>query len=261
MDKMLVVVFPTEGAAYEGSKALSTLDSEGAIVLYAKAVIAKDEAGRVAVRQETDEGPLGTTVGLLTGTLVGLIGGPAGAAIGATIGTFGGGMFDLARVGVGTDFVEEVAGSLRPGKVAVVAEINEEWVTPVDSRMEALGGEVLRRARTEVVDAQISSEQAAVKEEIEDLEAEVAKATGEARSRLQKRVDAANARLEGLQARAKSAFDGDRQQMEAKLRVFQDRIAKAKGEAKTAFQQRTDKLQRAWERTKAKWGATTPAER
>jgi uncharacterized membrane protein len=261
MDKMLVVVFSTESAAYEGSRALSTLDSDGAIVLYAKAVIAKDAAGRVAVRQEADAGPLGTTVGLLTGTLVGLIGGPVGAAIGATVGTFGGGMFDLARVGVGTDFVEEVAGSLQPGKVAVIAEINEEWVTPVDSRMEALGGEVLRRARTEVVDAQISSEQAAVREEIADLEAEVAKTTGDAKARLQKRVEAARSRLEGLKSRAKSVFDGDRRQMEEKLRVFQDRLAKARGEARSALQSRTEKLQRAWERTQAKWGATPPAER
>jgi uncharacterized membrane protein len=255
MDKMLVVVFPTESAAYEGSKALSTLDREGSIVLYAAAVIAKDAAGKVAVKQEADEGPLGTTVGLLTGTLIGLIAGPAGAVAGAYAGTVGGGMFDLVRAGVGSDFVDDAAGSLKPGKVAVIAEINEEWVTPVDTRMAALGGEVLRRARTEVVDAQISSEQAAMKEEIAELKAEAAKSTGEAKAKLQKRVDAANARLHGLQSRAKTAFDADRQQMEAKLRVLQDRAAKSKGEAKAGYQQRTDKLRKSWERVKEKWGS------
>ncbi len=261
MDKMLVVVFPTEKAAYEGSKALSALDQEGSIVLYATAIIAKDAAGRVDVKQEADEGPLGTTVGLLTGTLVGLIGGPVGAAVGAYAGTVGGGMFDLTRAGVATDFVDEVAGSLKPGRVAVVAEINEEWVTPVDTRMEALGGEVLRRARTEVVDAQIASEQAAMNDEITELKAEAAKATGEAKAKLQARVDAANARLQGLQSRAKAAYDADKQQMEAKLRVLQDRTTKAKGEAKAGFQQRADKLRKAWERTKEKWGAAPSAQR
>jgi uncharacterized membrane protein len=261
MDKMLVVVFPTEAAAYEGSKALSALDEEGSIALYAKAVIAKDAGGRVAVMQQADEGPLGTTVGLLTGTLIGLIGGPVGAAVGAYVGTVGGGMFDLSRAGVATDFVEEVASSLRPGKVAVIAEINEEWVTPVDTRMEALGGEVLRRARTEVVDAQIASEQAAMKEEIAELEAEAAKAAGDAKSKLQKRIDAATARLQGLQSRAKAAHDADRQQLEAKLRVLQDRAARAKGEARAGFQEQTDKLRRAWERTKERWETTPAAER
>jgi uncharacterized membrane protein len=255
MDKMLVVVFPAEGAAYEGSKALSALDQEGSIVLYATAVIAKDAAGHVAVKQQSDQGPLGTTVGLLTGTLVGLIGGPVGAAAGAYVGTVGGGMFDLTRAGVATDFVDEVAGSLKPGKVAVVAEINEEWVTPVDTRMEALGGEVLRRARTEVVDAQIASEQDAMKEEIAELKAEAAKAAGEAKSRLQTRIDSANARLKGLQSRAKASRDADEEQMEAKLQVLKDRTARAKGEAKAGFQQRTEKLRKAWERTKEKWGS------
>jgi uncharacterized membrane protein len=261
MDKMLVVVFPTEGAAYEGSKALSALDQEGSIVLYATAVIAKDATGHVGVKQEADQGPLGTTVGLLTGTLVGLIGGPVGAAVGAYVGTIGGGLFDLSRAGVAADFVDEVARSLRPGKVAVVAEINEEWVTPVDTRMEALGGEVLRRARTEVVDAQIASEQAAMKEEIAELKAEAGRASGEAKARLQKRIDAADTRLQGLESRAKSAYDADRKQLEAKLRVLQDRTARAKDEAKASFQQRTDKLRKAWERTKEKWEATPPAER
>lgn len=261
MDKLLMVVFPTEGAAYEGSRALSALDQEGSIVLYAAAVIAKDAAGKVSVKQEADQGPLGTTVGLLTGTLVGLIGGPAGAAVGGYLGAVGGGAFDLARMGVGADFVDEMTRSLQPGKVAVVAEINEEWVTPVDNRMEVLGGQVLRRARSEVVDAQISSEQAAMKEEIAELKAEAGKVTGDAKARLQKRIDAANARLQGLQEQAKSLFDGDRQQLEAKLRVFQERTTKAKGEAKAGYQQRTEKLRKAWERTKERWGTASSSER
>jgi uncharacterized membrane protein len=261
MDKMLVVVFPTEAAAYEGSKALSALDEEGSIALYAKAVIAKDAGGRVSVKQEADEGPLGTTVGLLTGTLIGLIGGPVGAAVGAYAGTVGGGMFDLARAGVATDFVDEVARSLKGGKAAVAAEIYEEWVIPLDTRMEALGGEVLRRARTEVVDAQVASEQASMKQEIAELETEAAKATGEAKARVQKRIDAASARLRGLQSRAKAAFEADNQQLEAKLRVLQDRTAKAKGDVRAGFQQQTEKLRRAWQRTREGREASPAAER
>jgi uncharacterized membrane protein len=261
MDKMLVVVFPTEAAAYEGSKALSALDEEGSIALYAKAVIAKDAGGRVSVKQEADEGPLGTTVGLLTGTLIGLIGGPVGAAVGAYAGTVGGGMFDLARAGVATDFVDEVASSLKAGKAAVVAEVYEEWVIPVDTRMEALGGEVLRRARTEVVDAQIASDQAAMKQEIAELQTEAAKASGEAKARVQKRIDAVNARVRGLQSRANAAFEGDKQQLEAKLRVLHDRTTRAKGELRAGFQEQAEKLRTAWQRTREGREASPAARR
>jgi uncharacterized membrane protein len=228
---------------------LAALDQEGSVSLYATAVIAKDASGRVSVEQEADEGPLGTLVGIMTGTLVGLIAGPAGAAAGAAAGAYGGGMFDLVRVGIGTDFVDEVSGSLKPGKVAVIAEIDEDWVTPVDSRMEALGGEVFRRTRGEVVDAQLTAEQAALNEEIAELKAEADRTTGEAKAKVQKRVDAAKARLQGLQSRAKATFQSEKEQIHAKLRVLKDRAAKAEGETKAGLQQRHDRMRKAWQRT------------
>ena len=146
-DKMIVVIFDNEKKAYEGVKALKDLDAEGSITLYASAVIAKDASGKLTVKQEADQGPLGTGVGLLTGSLIGLLGGPVGVALGASAGTFGGMLYDFAKVGVGEDFLDEVGQHLQPGKVAVVAEIWEEWVMPVDTRMEAAGGVVFRRAR------------------------------------------------------------------------------------------------------------------
>jgi hypothetical protein len=40
----------------------------------------------------------------------------------------------------------DVATALTPGKYAVVADVDEDWVTPVDTRMEAVGGVVFRRS-------------------------------------------------------------------------------------------------------------------
>ncbi|MGA2841551.1 MAG: hypothetical protein ABSG18_15475 [Steroidobacteraceae bacterium] len=47
---------------------------------------------------------------------------------------------------VDTDFLTDVATALTPGKYAVVADVDEDWVTPVDTRMEAVGGVVFRRS-------------------------------------------------------------------------------------------------------------------
>ena len=41
--------------------------------------------------------------------------------------------------------------TLRAGDVGVVADVTEEWVAPVDARMEALSGVVCRRAKGEVL--------------------------------------------------------------------------------------------------------------
>ena len=153
MDKMIVAVFDNERQAYEGIRALEDLHADGTITLYADAVIAKDADGNTTVKQAADQEPLGTAVGLVTGSLVGLLGGPVGVLVGATTGMAGGALFDVGTTGVNADFLAEAAESLQAGKAALVAQIEEKWVLPLDSRMEALGGTVFRRTRGEVTHA------------------------------------------------------------------------------------------------------------
>jgi uncharacterized membrane protein len=261
MDKMIVVTFDNERNAYEGSKALRELDAAGGIALYALAVITKDASGNVTVVQAADEGPLGTAVGLVTGSLLGLLGGPVGMMLGASVGMFGGMLSDLAYVGVGEDFLSEAGQSLQPGKAAVVAEIWENWVTPLDSRMEAVGGVVFRRTRTEFIDAEIERDAAALKAEVTNLKTEAARTTGEAKAKLQGQIAAVNAKLQATQERAKKALEAANQEREAKIQALKEQIAKAQGEAKAKrearlaemeaeYKQRTAKLKQAWELTK-----------
>ena len=131
MDRMLVVVFDNETKACEGRKALLQLDSEGSITVYAYGVLAKHADGTATVKQEDDSGPIGSFVGTSFGSLIGLLGGPAGVAIGAAAGLATGGAADLHNARIGDDFIEDVTKLLLPNKVAVVAEIEEDWTTPV----------------------------------------------------------------------------------------------------------------------------------
>jgi uncharacterized membrane protein len=146
MERMLVVVFDDESKACDGKSALRQLEIEGSITIYRAAVIAKNADGTTGVKQYDDVNPSGTLVGTSVGGLIGLLGGPVGMAVGAVSGLALGTLSDFGNVCIGEDYVEEVSTSLTPGKVAVVAEIEEGWTTPVDSRMAALGGTVIRRA-------------------------------------------------------------------------------------------------------------------
>jgi uncharacterized membrane protein len=150
MDRMLVVVFDNETKAYEGKRALMQLDSEGSITVYAYAVLAKHPDGTATLKQEDDMGPVGTVLGITFGSLIGLLGGPVGLAVGAAAGTLVGAAVDLNNPLFGDDFIEDVNKALAPNKFALVAEIEENWTTPVDTRMEALGGTVFRRAVSDV---------------------------------------------------------------------------------------------------------------
>lgn len=260
-DKMIVVVFDDEKKTYEGFKALKDLDAEGSITLYASAVVAKDANGMLTVKQVADQGPLGTSVGMLTGILIGLLGGPAGVAVGALAGTTGGALYDLAEIGVSEDFLFDVGQQLKPGKTAIVAEICEEWVTPLDARMEAAGGIVLRWSRVEVLDSQIERDAASLRAEVANLKAEYARAGTEAKAKLQAKINTAQAKLKVAQDRVKAAAEATTREMEAKVKALHDHIAKVKGDAKSKldariadvrsnYKRRADKLHQAWEITK-----------
>lgn len=261
MNKLLVAIFDNETAANSGLNALRNLNATGDITLFATAVLPKDAKGLVSVKQATDSGPIGTATGLAVGSLVGLLGGPAGVAVGALTGTMVGAVRDFWAAGVGLDFIEEATQHLQPGKVALVAEIEEEWVIPVDSALEALGGQVLRSTRTEVEEAQFDHDIVAFKSEIKELEAEASHASDAAKTKLQAKLAATKASLDGAMHRAQQRVDALKQGADAKAEAFKLQLSLAKGEAKsriedrmkrvqTAYHARGAKLSKAWNLTK-----------
>ena len=170
MNKMLVAVFNNENNAFEGLSALKDLHKQGDITLYATAVVNKDEKGQLHLNTAADEGPVGTATGLLTGSLVGLIGGPVGMAIGAMTGSIAGLIFDVSIDDINTTFVDEVSNALAKGKTAVIAEIDEAWTVPVDTKLEALSAVVFRRLRDEVAEDQLVRESEAIEAEYINLD-------------------------------------------------------------------------------------------
>jgi uncharacterized membrane protein len=75
------------------------------------------------------------------------VGAVVGYGTGATVGVLSDIYNAGVSAGVGVDFVDTVSEKLTPGKTAVIAEVAEEWVTPLDTRMETIGGDVIRESR------------------------------------------------------------------------------------------------------------------
>jgi uncharacterized membrane protein len=224
MDRMLVVVFDNENKAYEGKNALQELDGEGSISVYGYAVLAKNADGTATVKQGDDVGPIGTLLGTSIGSLIGVLGGPAGVAVGATAGMAAGSAFDLSNVGVGADFIDDVQKVLSPKKVALIAEIEEDWTTPVDTRMEAIGGTVFRRALSEVTEKVNEENIAAMKADLAQMKAEHAKAQADRKAKLQDKINQLDSRI---QARLQSA----KERREAAQRKAQEKVKLLKAKA------------------------------
>ncbi len=186
--------------------------------------------------------PVGTALGWATGGLIGLLGGPVGFAIGATTGTLAGSLYDLTQLGIGSDFIDEVSLYLLPGKTAVVAEIEEEWVTPLDTRADQLGGTVFRRVRGEFVEAEMERDIESTKAEIKELKAEFNREAAEAKARIKSKIDAAQTRLQAKQEKINESIENTNREFEAKLASLREQATTARDEKKVAFDKRIAEL-------------------
>lgn len=149
-----------------------------------------------SIKQGDDSGPLGTLAGTALGSLIGVLFGPVGLAIGASAGFAGGASFDLLNAGVGEDFIDDVTKVLLPNRVAVVAEIEEDWTTPVDTRVESIGGLVFRRTLSDVKHQVHQENVAAMKADMAQLKAEHAQARADRKAKLQEKINQLDSKIQ-----------------------------------------------------------------
>jgi len=242
MEKMLVVVFNDEPKAYEGSHALRELDSEGTIAIHGEAVVKKNAAGTITVKQEEDDFPIRAAAGTAIGALIGLLEGPVGLGVGAVAGALAGSIADLHVAGIDAGFLAEVASTLTPGKCALISDVSEEWVTPVDTRMSALGGTVFRKAKRLVDEDERAKDIATLRAEIDQEKAELARLRGEHKAKLQAKIDILNARLQTELDQANQRAEQLKSETDAKIRALQKKAEKAQGNIKTTLEGRVKQI-------------------
>jgi uncharacterized membrane protein len=252
MHKILISIFDTETAAFEGVAALKELHRDGDITLYGSTVVAKAPSGWMSVLRADDPGPAGTLAGLVGGTLVGLLGGPVGVAVGATAGAFGGMVYDMFNAGVGMDFVNEVGERMGPGKVAIVADVDETWITPVETRLGALGGTTFRRLPDEVTDEALVREAQAARDELDHLQAELKQSTGEAKATVEAAIERQRSRLSAIAENIDTALDQRRAEVESRIATLRAQRAEAREREQARIDARIDELKASYAARKAK---------
>lgn len=129
MSKFAVIIFGDQAKANEASRVLTELQADNSLVLFSQAVIAKDLAGTVSLMAPASGGAVGSAVSGLASRLIGV-----------PVGGHGG----LSDAGVLDSFCQEAADALKPGATAIVAEISEDRLGPLNTQMHALGGQVLQ---------------------------------------------------------------------------------------------------------------------
>jgi hypothetical protein len=144
-------------------------------------------------------------------------------AVGAAAGMAGGAAADLDNARIGSDFVDDVNKVLTPNKVALVAEIEEDWTTPVDTGMEAIGGKVYRRALSEVTKNVNKEDRDAMKADLAQMKAEHAKASAERKSRLQEKINQLDSKIQGWEQKDRERTEAVERQAKAKLQLLKQK--------------------------------------
>ena len=151
--------------------------------------------------------------------------------MGATAGLTGGASFDLLNAGVGEDFIDDVSKDLTRGGVAVVAEIEEDWTTPVDTRMEAIGGTVYRRALSDVTHQVNHEDVAAMKADLAQLKAEHAQARADRKAKLETKINQLDSKIQDQLQKAKEERQAAERKAQAKIEILKSKAASAAAKA------------------------------
>lgn len=243
MEEVVVIVFNDKSSAYECSYALEQLDLDGDISLLEMAIVMKDGDGSVHIERGADSRiAVRPVVGTVVWSVFGLLGGPIGA--GSLI---GGGLLgsisDMEAAGIGTEFVREISNALTPGRVALVADIMEEEVTPIDSCVETLGGTVLRRMRDKIGTTEEDRDVDAYTTQLRQLKSERSEAKeSHQRAKLDSRIQQVELRLDSAMERRRMKADLRVHEREQKIRALQQKAAFAKGEIKSRQASRISEL-------------------
>lgn len=150
-DNVIAVSFPEEANAYEALARLKELDSDGSVGVRAAAVLAREEDGRITIKDQFDtEGFQDTAGGGLLGLLVGVLGGPLGVVIGGATGVLVGSLFDEDDDDHTRSVLADMSKSIRVGPPGLLAEVSEPSPEAIDAIMAHLNGTVVRRSAADV---------------------------------------------------------------------------------------------------------------
>ncbi|HVP92306.1 MAG TPA: DUF1269 domain-containing protein [Acidobacteriota bacterium] len=250
---MLAVVFNSKFMAYKGAAALKQLDQESSISVHAAAIIEKISDTKATILKTKDEFPIRRVERTAVGGLVGLLGGPVGALVGVASGALLGTLDDLHRSGVNAGFVDDVSSKLVPGKYAVVADISEEYVAPLDAKMADLGGQVFRTRKRYVETEQAKADIATFNADIAELNKEMKNARIEEKANLQSKIEKLRERRQKRIEHAKQRLEQMEKERDIKVRALKEKAANAHGKTKIAIEGRVAQINDDYQSTLTKW--------
>ena len=142
MNQLIVVAFDHLDDARTAMKRLRDLEGEGRVAFEDTALVERDPDGKAHVRNEvsgTTEGA--AAIGAIVGGVLGFAFPLAGIALGAALGAAVGSLLDT---GVSADFIDDIKGTLTPGRSALFLVVRQADADAVIAALRDFRGEVIQ---------------------------------------------------------------------------------------------------------------------
>jgi uncharacterized membrane protein len=223
MNRVLAVVFDDLSQALDGREALKNLDRDESITLYEYAIVIRKIDGTIGVSEEHKHPfPHRTLAGTSIKSLIGLLNRPGGVPADNDPSS-------AEKVKIAADFVNEVSRALAPGKIGLLADIDEEWTPWIDLRMQELGGTVYRCPFADVKEAANVGEIAAMQADLARLRAEHARGSADRKAKLYDKINALDTKIQQQLERAKKHREVAAADARKKADVLEMEAAQEKG--------------------------------
>ena len=151
-DYFIAIVVENERKAFDVLHELWRMNDRGTAVVNSAAVAQRDTNGEIEVVTDQNDSGDRTLVATTLGFLIGAIAAAASVTaaplvIGTVVGAVAGLTGDAEKTGERAQATRETERILPAGKAAVVAEVDEESTTALDTLALEAGGTIYRRAR------------------------------------------------------------------------------------------------------------------
>lgn len=142
MNHLLVIAFDHFDNARTAMAGLRALEQDGQVSFEDTAIVERDPDGTAHVRNEVSgTTETGAAIGAVIGGLVAFVFPLAGIALGAALGALVGRSLDR---GVSDTFVNEVKGTLRPGRSALFLVVRQSNIDAVMAALRQFRGDVIQ---------------------------------------------------------------------------------------------------------------------
>ena len=139
-----------------------------------------------------------------------------------------------------SNLFDEVSSALTNGTTAIVAEIDESWTVPVDTRLAS--ALIFRRMRNEVLDEQLERESKAIAAEYQKLNEELEKAGEDTIAEIDAAVKKLEAKATIVSDQVKARLIIAKNEVDGKVNAIDEQMKDASEKRKAKMEKRIDEL-------------------